>query len=101
MVSSQNLYSVILTQYCSGDEIEKNEMGVGCSTYGKRRDVYRVLVGKPEEKSPVGRLRHRWEDNIKMDFQEVGCRSMDWFELAQEREWWRPLVNAMMNFRVP
>ena len=63
--------------------------------------MYRVLVGKPEGKRPLGRHRHRWEDNIKMDLQEVGCRSMDWIELAQDRDRWRALVNAVMNLRVP
>jgi len=68
---------------------------------GERRDVYRVLVGKPEGKRTLGRPRHRWEDNIKMDFQEVGCGGMDWMELAQERDKCRTLVNAEMNLRVP
>jgi hypothetical protein len=63
----------LLTKYCSGDQIEKNEMGGECSTYGERRDVYRVLVGKPEGKRPLKRPRCRWEDNIKMDLQDVGC----------------------------
>ena len=63
-------------------------MGGECSTYGggERRSVYRVLVGKPEVKSPLGRPRRRWEDNIKVDLQEVGCGGMDWIELAQDRE---------------
>ena len=55
----------------SGDKIEKNEMGEACSAYGERRGIYRVLVGKPEGKRPLGRSRRRWKDNIKMDFQEV------------------------------
>ena len=68
---------------------------------GERRGVYRVLVGKPEGKRPLGRPRSRWEDNNKMDFQEVGCGGMDWIKLAQDRDRWRALVNAVMNLRVP
>jgi len=58
-------------------------------------------VGKPEGTRPVGRPRSRWEDNIKLYFQEVGCEGMDWIELAQDRDRWRALVNAVMNLRVP
>jgi len=58
---------------------------------GKKRSVYRVLVGKPGEKRPLGRSRRRWEDNIKMDLQEVGCGGMDWIELAQDRDRCRTL----------
>jgi len=65
------------------------------------RGVYRVLVGKPEGKRPLGRHRHRWEDNIKMDLQEVGCGGMDWIELTLDRDRWRAVVNAVMNLRVP
>jgi hypothetical protein len=60
-----------------------------------------LLLGKPEGKRTLGRLRYRWEDNIKMDLQEVGCRGMDWIELAQDRDMWRALVNTVMNLRVP
>jgi len=67
---------------------------------GERRGVYRVLVGKPEGKRPLERPRCRWEDNIKMDLQEVGCGSMDWIELAQNRDRWRALVSAVMKLRV-
>ena len=65
------------------------------------RGVYRVLVGKPEGKRPLGRPRRIWEDNIKMGLQEVGCGGMDWVQLAQDRDRWRALVNAVMNFWVP
>jgi hypothetical protein len=68
---------------------------------GERRGVYRVLVGKPQGKSPLGKPRHRWEENIKMDLQKVGRGVMDWIELAQDRYRWRGLVNAVMNLRVP
>ena len=83
------------------DKIEKNERGVACSTYGERRGVYRVLVEKPERKRPLGRSRHRWEDNIKMDLQEVGCWGMDYVELTQYRNRWREIVNVVMIFQVP
>jgi len=68
---------------------------------GNRRGVFKVLVGKPEGKRPLGRHRRRWEDNIKMDLQEVGCGGMDWIELAQDKDRWRALVNAVMNIWVP
>jgi len=68
---------------------------------GEGRGVYRVLVGKPDGKRPLGRPRHRWEDNIKMDHQEVGCGGMDWIELARDRDRWRALVSTVMNLRVP
>ena len=67
---------------------------------GKWRGVYRVLVGRPEGKRLLGRLMHRWEDNIKMNLQEVGCGGMDWIELAEDRNRWWALVNAVMNIRV-
>jgi len=72
-----------------------------CGAYGEGKGVYRVLVGKPEGKRPLERSRRRWEDNIKMDLQEVGCGGMDWIELAQGRDRWRALVIAVMNLRVP
>jgi hypothetical protein len=67
---------------------------------GEKRGAYRILVGRPEGRRPLGRPRRRWEDNIKMDLQGVGW-CMDWIMLAQDRDRWRALVNAVMNLRVP
>ena len=67
----------------------------------ERRGVYRVLVGRPDGKRPLGRPRHRWEDSIKMDLKEVGCGNMGWIKLARDRDGWRALVNAVMNLRAP
>ena len=64
---------------------------------GERKGVYRVLVGKPEGKKSLGRPRHGWEDNIKMELQEMGCGGMDWMELSQDRDRWWALVNVVMN----
>ena len=68
---------------------------------GERRGVYRVLMGKPEGKRPFRKPRRRWEDNIKIDLEEVGCGGMYWIDMAQDRERWRALVSTVMNFRVP
>jgi hypothetical protein len=68
---------------------------------GERRCIYRVLGRKREGKSPLGRPRRRWEDNIKMDLQEVGCEGVDWIDVAQDRDRWLAFVNALMNLRVP
>ena len=78
--------------------MENNEIGGACSLYeGERRGVYRILVWKPEGKRPLGRPRGRCEDNIKMDLQEMTYGSMDWIDLAQDRDGWRQLVNAVMK----
>jgi hypothetical protein len=68
---------------------------------GKGRGVYRILVGKLEGRRPLGRPRRRWENNIKMDLQEVGCGGMDWIELLQDRDRWRAIVKTVMNLQVP
>ena len=87
----------MLTQYFSSDKIEKIEMGGACSAYeGEERRIQ----GFGEE-TEGRRPRRRWEDNIKIDIQEVGCGVMDWIELAQDTDGWRALVTALMNLRVP
>jgi len=68
---------------------------------GERRGVYRLLVGKSEVKRPLGRPRRRWEDNFKVGLQELGCRVMDWIDLALDRDRWRAFVNAAKNLQVP
>jgi hypothetical protein len=81
---------------CRGDRD-----GLGMWRVWVRRGVYRVLVRKPDRRRPLGRPRHRWVENIRMDLQEVGCGYMDWIGLAQDRDSWRTLVSAVMNLRVP
>jgi hypothetical protein len=68
---------------------------------GETRNAYRILVGNPEGKRPLGRPRHRWVDNLKMDLGEIGWDGRDWIDLAQNRDQWRALVKAVMNLRVP
>jgi len=86
---------VLLTKYYLGDQIKKNETGGACSTYGGGERCIR----RPEGKRPLGRPRLRWEDNIKVYFKDVGWEVMDWIDLAQDRDRWRDLVNAVMNLR--
>jgi hypothetical protein len=68
---------------------------------GETRNAYRILVGMPEGKRPLGRPRGRWVDNIKMDLREIACYVVDWIDMAQDRDQWRALVNAVLNLRVP
>jgi hypothetical protein len=68
---------------------------------GEKRNAYRILVGNPEGKRPLGRPRRRWVDKIKMDFNEIGCHGRDWINLAQDRDQWRALVSTVMNLQVP
>jgi hypothetical protein len=76
-------------------------MGGACSTNGEKRNVYSLLVGKPEGKRPLGNPRHRWMDNIKMDLREKEWVGVDWIGLAHDRDQWRALVNVVTNLRVP
>jgi hypothetical protein len=68
---------------------------------GEKRNAYRILMGNPEKKRPLGRPRRRWVDNIKMDLREIGWDGRDWIDLTQDRDQWMALVNTVMNFRVP
>jgi hypothetical protein len=67
----------------------------------EKRNAYRILVGKPEGKRPLGRPRRRWVDNIKMDLREIGWDGVDWIDMAQNRDQWRTLVNMVLNLRDP
>ena len=87
---SKHLYNVLLLRWAGH-----------VAHMGNERGVYRVLVGIPEGRRPLGRPRCRWVDNIRMDLQEMGCGYMDWIGLAQDRDRWRTLVSAVMNIRVP
>jgi hypothetical protein len=85
--------------------VEEDEMGGACGTNGgeeeEKKDAYRLLVGKPEVKRPLGRPRRRWADNIRMDLRETGLADVDWIGLAQDRDEWRAFVKAVMNLRLP
>jgi hypothetical protein len=78
-------------------------MGGACSTNGEKRNAYRILVGKPERKRPLGRPRRRWVENIKMNLREIrmGWCGADWINMAQDRGEWRALVNTILKLRVP
>jgi hypothetical protein len=76
-------------------------MGEACSTNGEKRSAYRIFVGKPEGKRPLERPRRRWEDNIKINLREIGWGSVDWIDLAQDRDQWTALVDTVMNLPVP
>ena len=84
-----------LHQYCSSAKIAKNEMGGACNAIGKMRAVYRVLVGEREEKRPIEKPRHRWENNNKMHRKELGCGGTDWIELAQGRDSWFHIMRGI------
>ena len=97
---------VLNDMYCSLDIVRviksrKMRWAGHVARMDEEREVYRVLVGKPEGKRTLGRPRRRWVDNIRMDLQEVGCGYVEWIGLAQDRDRWRTLVSAVMNLRVP
>ena len=76
-------------------------MGRSCSQNGRRRSAFRILIGIAVGKRPLGRPNHRWEDNIRMDLKEIGINMRNWVDLAQDRNYWRALVNVALNLRVP
>jgi hypothetical protein len=88
--------------YLSPGQIKANEVGRACGTHGRREKsvLYKVMVGKPEGKRPLGRPRCRWEDGIRMNLREIGLGGVDWIRLAQDRDRWRAVVSAVMNLRV-
>jgi hypothetical protein len=92
---------LFLNQYCAGGKIEKNEMGASCVAYGGGERCTQGVGGKTRGKEAIGRPKRRWEDNTKMDLQEVGLGCGDWIESAQDRDRWRALVSKVKNLRVP
>jgi hypothetical protein len=93
--------SISLFWQHENNEVKKNEMGRACGTHKERSNTFRILVGKLEWKKPLGRLRRKWEDNIKIDFREIGFGGMDWIHLGRDRDQWRALVNTMVNIMAP
>jgi hypothetical protein len=81
----EELNNVLFSKYNLNDKVKEDEIGRGCNTNGAKRNAYKILVGKPEGKRPLGRPRCRWVDNIKMDLREIGCGCMDWIALVQDR----------------
>jgi hypothetical protein len=98
-----NLHSLpsIMSNDNENDQVLEDAMGRACSMHGGKRNAFRILVGKPEGKRPLGRPRCRWKDNIKMGLREIGWGGMDWIYLAQDRDQWKTLVNTVMNLWVP
>jgi hypothetical protein len=101
----RELHNEELYNSCSSPSIirmiKEDEMGRARNTNGEKRNVYRILVGEPEGKRPLGRPRLRWVDNIKMVLRGIGWSGMDWIDLVQDRDKWRALVKTVMNLRVP
>jgi hypothetical protein len=91
---------VLFAKYNQNDQVKEDEMGGACSTNGEKTNACRILVGKPEGKRQLGRPRHRWVDNIRMELGEIEWSGVDWIGLAKDRNRWRVLVNTVMNLQV-
>jgi hypothetical protein len=90
---------VLFAKY--NDQVKEDKMGRACRLTGEKRNAYRILVGKPEGKRPLGRRRCRWVDNIKMDLREIEWGGMDWIDVSWDRDQWKVLVNTVMKLWVP
>jgi hypothetical protein len=82
------------------DQVKANEVDRACGTHGRGEKVYKILLGKPEGRRPLGRQRRRWGDGFRMDLREIGWGSVDWIRLAQDRDRWEAVVNAVINLQV-
>jgi hypothetical protein len=98
-MTKKTLYNAFKKKF--NNEGEEDEIGGACSTNGEKKNTYRLLVGQPEGRRPLGRPRRRWLVNIRMDLVEVGWGDVDWIGLVQDRDRWRALVNSVLNLRVP
>jgi hypothetical protein len=102
--TDNQIYWTIETRFSSAvlnDVAKEDEMGGACSTNGEKRNAYRLLLGKPEGKTPLGGPWHRWVDNINMDLGEKGWGGVDWIGPTQDKDKWRAIMNLVINFRVP
>jgi hypothetical protein len=95
------LFTLVISIYKFEGYAFLNDMGKTYSTHGTKRNAYKILIGKPKGKSPLGRPRSSLVNTIKMDLRRIGWCDMDWIDLAQDRDQWRALVNAVINLRVP
>jgi hypothetical protein len=96
----KELLNLLFARY-NYNRVKEDEMGRACSTHVAQRNAYWISAGKPEGKTPLGRLRHTWEDNIKIDCRKIGWNGMAWIDLTHDRDLLRALVNTVMSLRVP
>jgi hypothetical protein len=99
-LNKEELQFVLIPRYYEADQVKENEVSGTCGMHGRGEESVQGLMGKPEGKSPLGRRRHRWKDGIRVDLRKIGWGSVEWTQLAQDRDWWWALVNMVMNLRV-